>query len=125
MKNNKCPFCDLKKSGNKIIFSTRNFVFIENLYPIIRGHHLLITKKHVREESKISRNLWKEYGFATKKAFIYIIKKYKKSPFIYINPAQQQSVMHFHKHFMPGIFPILGIEKALKIFLNKIKKTSN
>ncbi len=117
-KINQCVFCCLDKD-EKVIFKTQHFVFLESKFPLIPGHCLLLSKRHIRKEIEILKEQWSDYLDANKKAAFYIKKKYKKEAFVFINPLQQQSIKHFHKHFMPGVFGVFGVESALKKFLNK------
>lgn len=117
----RCIFCNLNKDSEKIIFETDNFVLLESKYPITDGHSLLIPKKHLRSETEIDSKIINEYKKVYDKAYIYFEKKYKLAPLTFVNPPQDQSVEHLHKHFLPGIFGVLGVEKALRAYLVSIK----
>ncbi|OGK24135.1 hypothetical protein A2954_06880 [Candidatus Roizmanbacteria bacterium RIFCSPLOWO2_01_FULL_37_12] len=104
-----------------MIFSTKNFVFFLDNFPIIKGHSLLAPKNHIRKESKIPKDQWSEYIELSNKAYQYIKKKYSRYPLVFINAPQDQSVKHFHKHFIPGYFGYLGVSKALTNFLKENK----
>lgn len=112
----KCVFCNLDKK-EKIIFQTKNFIFLKSKHPIIAGHCLLISKKHIRSEKEIPSSDWKDFMEASKKAYSFIERKYKKAPLVYVNPPQQQFIKHYHKHFLPGIFGVLGAADSLRNFL--------
>lgn len=119
-KVNTCPFCDWKKRDD-IIFVMPNFVFFESKYKIIKSHSLLITKSHVRNEKEITKDLWEEYMFVCRRAYSYIKKKYTP-PMTFINAPQQQSVHHFHRHYLSGVFGVHGVVNALKEYYRKISK---
>jgi len=78
---------------------------------------MLVPKAHIREESDIKKEQWIEYHEINKKAIDYMKAKYK-NPMIFINAPQDQSVHHFHKHFLPGCFGEHGVDNALRNFLN-------
>jgi len=113
-----CPFCRLSKE-EKIIFETKNFVLVKSKTPIIDNHYLLILKSHVREEREISSQYWPEYQMACKKAYNFLSKKTGKKPLIFINPPQMQSIPHFHRHYVTGVFGVHGVTQALKTYLVK------
>ncbi len=116
----KCPFCNLNPKENKVIFETENFLFFFDRKPIVEGHAILISKKHLRSEKEIEgEDIQKEYLDVSKKAYDFMEDAYKKAPLILINAPQDQSVQHFHKHFIPGIFGVLGVDEALRDYLKK------
>lgn len=117
----KCSFCNILQKKNNIVFENKSFIFMEDNYPIYKGHYLLISKKHLRDESEIIDKLSRDYLIASNRAFKCIKEMYKKSPLIFINAPQDQSVKHFHKHYIQGVFGVLGVINALKKHL-KTKK---
>ena len=117
----KCPFCRFKKRENNLIFESDHFILFKDNRPLIKEHSLLIPKKHIRSEIEIPKDQWAEYMSVSKRAYHYVAKKYGKAPLIFINAPQDQSVKHFHKHFVPGVFGILGVDKALRNFTDKVK----
>ena len=116
--NTACKFCLIERS-EKIIYETKNFIFLESKFPLIRGHCLLISKKHIRKEDELSKAQLNEAHLINKKAFNYIKRKYVKEPLVFINPPHQQSVFHFHRHFVPGVFGVNGVQAALIKYLKK------
>ena len=50
----KCNFCNLSKS-NKVIFKTKSFIFLKDNFPVYKGHHLLVSKRHIRSENEINK----------------------------------------------------------------------
>lgn len=117
MKNN-CRFCFLDKS-EKIIYESPSFIFLESKFPLIKGHCLLLSKKHIRKEGELSKRQLVEYHTISNKAFKYIKRKYALEPLVFINPPHQQSVSHFHKHYLPGVFGINGVQDGLKKILEE------
>ena len=114
-----CVFCHLRKSKETIAFETKHFVFLQAKFPIIKGHYLLITKKHIHSEIEIPKSQTEEYIRLNKKSYLYIQSKFK-SPLIFINSLQDQSIKHFHKHFVPGKFAKHGVQNAL---INALKQS--
>ena len=109
-----CPFCKYEKLGAKIIFETIHFVFIDNRSSPTVGHSLLFPRHHIETEADIDPWAGNEYVKASMRAYEYIEEKTGKKPFIFINPPQQQTATHFHKHFYPGVFDVKEIENMLR-----------
>ncbi len=116
-----CPFCNPKRFERDVIFSTEHFIFFRDYKPIAPGHSLLIPSFHIRSESEIPDAYHAEYWEVNIKAYEWIGKTYTFDPLVFINPPHQQSVTHLHKHFIPGVFGVLGVDEALREFL-KTKK---
>lgn len=109
----KCPFCKLDTRNNKIVFETINFKFIENVRSQLPDHYFLITSAHVADENSLDRYLWTEYGHATRRVYEYFEKKHKSVPFTFMIPDKDETIHHFHKHFMSSYLSALQIQKAL------------
>ncbi|NMB57302.1 HIT domain-containing protein [Candidatus Beckwithbacteria bacterium] len=122
-----CLFCNLTEENiNKIflkkIFETEHFIFVrlKKDFRIIDPHCLLISKKCFREETSMNKKIWEDYYVASKKAYQYMFKQTKRECMIFINPPQMQSVPHFHRHFVDGVFGIHGVANALSEYAKKI-----
>lgn len=114
-----CVFCQIQRSKEKIVYETDHFIFLQAKFPITKGHYLLITKKHIRTEIDIPKYQLQEYMKLNTKAYSYIHRKFK-TPLLYINAPKDQSIQHFHKHFIPGRFGIHGVQNALIKALKRI-----
>ena len=115
----KCKFCSIKKR-ERIIFETKHFVFVKSKFPIIKLHCLLISKMHIREERNILEEHWEDYRIACSKAYKYMKKRTNLAPLTFINPPQMQSIKHFHRQYLSGIFGVHGVANALKNCLKSI-----
>lgn len=111
MKN--CPFCNINQN-EIILFSTKYFFFMSAKTNVTPHHHLLISRKHVRSELDFTQEMWRDYQSASSLAWNLLIKLSKQEPLIFINPPHMQSVAHFHKHYLDGIFGIHGVANALQ-----------
>lgn len=114
-----CVFCNLQRSNENIVFETKHFLFLAAKFPIIKGHYLLITKKHIFSEIEIPKTQTAEYIELNKKAYTYVQRKFK-APLMFTNAPQDQSIKHFHKHFVPGRFHIHGVQNSL---IKALKRT--
>lgn len=114
MKN--CPFCKISIREN-VLFSTKHFVFLLAKTQITPHHYLLISKRHIKSEVDLTTNSWVDYLQASKMAWEKMTELTKREPLIFINPSQMQSVGHFHKHYVDGIFGVHGVANALQEYL--------
>lgn len=111
MKN--CPFCKIDQDET-VIFVTKYFAFLSAKTKITPHHHLLISKNHAKSEVDFTDVIWRDYRYASKMAWNLMKKLSHQEPLIFINPSQMQSVGHFHKHYVDGIFGIHGVANALR-----------
>lgn len=119
MKNKDCRFCHLSKD-EEIIFETDSFVFITSKGPAIRSHFLLLSKEHYSKEPEIPPLLWEDYRKACAKAYKHLNGVTGVEPLTFVNPPQMQSVSHFHRHYLAGVFGVHGVAKALQNYLKQI-----
>jgi diadenosine tetraphosphate (Ap4A) HIT family hydrolase len=119
----KCPFCNWQDRED-LIFESDNFIFFKSKFRITKSHCLLVPKNHYRNEIDIPPKLWHEFMQNCVRAYNYIEKKYKKPPFTFVNAPQQQSVLHYHRHYLAGVFEIHGVAKALQNWLKEINKAN-
>jgi len=113
-----CPFCFLSKK-NKVLAVMNHFLIIKNIRPIVKGHILLITKDHLREEDEFPKEVRAEFPLASNRAIRIIKEKMDCSVSSFVNGKDDQSVFHYHRHFFPSVLGVLGFEKALINFLRK------
>lgn len=116
--NQPCPFCNLN-AQERIINYTSNFILIPSKYPIIPHHYLLVSRQHFSSESEFTSDIWKDYQKATKLANRHLINVTQQPPLTFVNPPQMQSVHHFHRHYLDGVFGVHGVANALQSHLNQ------
>jgi diadenosine tetraphosphate (Ap4A) HIT family hydrolase len=119
----KCIFCELA-GDEQIVFETPYFRLVKNKYPAIKTHYLLISREHITKESDMNRSCWVDYYEASKKAYEFIEHATGNGPLVFINPPHMQSVGHFHKHYLAGVFGIHGVAKALNQYLKNFDSTN-
>lgn len=108
-----CPFCHLNKT-NTILAKSKNFLIIKNIRPIVKGHILLITRNHLRGEMDFSPDMFKEFTKMSVRAREIVYKETGIKAMSFVNAPQDQSVFHYHRHFLAGVFGKLGVEGALR-----------
>ena len=103
----KCVFCDIGQGKNKtqaIIATSDNFFAIRTIEPVVRGHALVIPKKHFVTLLDIPNAFGDEFLKFTKTiAGSLLDDKYGDGFNIVMNnlACAGQAVMHAHLHIIP------------------------
>lgn len=100
-----CIFCKIarKEIPVEIIYETENFIAFPDAHPKVKGHTLIIPKKHYTNIMDMPDSLGSELLEIVKKVGEKRIKE-KAEGFNLINncgEAAGQIVMHVHFHLMP------------------------
>ena len=118
MKSKECVFCDVAKGkkvgNNEIIMEGDNFLALKDTNQRIKGHLLVIPKKHYVTLLDIPNKLRNELLTFTKKVCSYVLDKKMGNGFdIEMNNLEVagQVIMHAHIHILPrnegdGLKPI-------------------
>jgi bis(5'-adenosyl)-triphosphatase len=99
-----CPFCDLENIKNQIFYKDKNFYGLYNIKPILLGHSLLISKRHIEhlfdlngEESKLLLPTLKKITKA-------LLNAYEANSFdlsLQEGKPAGQMIPHLHIHIIP------------------------
>ncbi len=98
------PFCDLKSMKLQTFYKTKNFYFVYNIKPVVKGHCLCITKKHMISINQLNPKLFKEMLVAIQKVVKVLKKVYRSTGFniaLQEGKGSGQSIPHFHLHLIP------------------------
>lgn len=104
--NNECIFCKMF-SGEvpiKKIYENENFFSILDINQNIKGHALIISKKHFATILEMPNRLGNELLNCVKTTSLKLIKEYGANGFNVINnnfESAGQIVKHFHIHIFP------------------------
>ncbi len=97
-----CIFCELEKS--KIILENDKSISIFDVYPVSKGHMLIIPKNHIETyfgaSEEVKSSLWELVENCKK----YLDRKFKPDGYnigINCGEAAGQTVMHLHIHLIP------------------------
>ena len=101
-----CVFC--KISGGEIsserIYENDNFFVIPDANPVVKGHSLVISKKHFKNVLDLPNTLGDEFFDAVKKASLKLMDELKCGGFNLVQNnfnVAGQLVDHFHFHIIP------------------------
>jgi histidine triad (HIT) family protein len=105
-KENECIFCKIarKEVPSEIILETRNFIAVPDIRPRVKGHTLIITKKHYSTLIDMPESLGSELLDVVKKLFEKKAKEEGAEGFnLVVNnfPAAGQIIHHVHFHLLP------------------------
>lgn len=120
IKDDKCVFCKIvdKSIPSKVLFENdKNLAFLD-IFPVSKGHTIVIPKNHYKNLEDISDNELSELFEIVKKVSILIRKKLQVDGYNILQNnfrAAGQVVNHFHVH----IIPRSNEDGKLKIFIPK------
>lgn len=106
MENKECVFCKIAQGKIKaeIVKSSNNFIAIFDARPAVKGHMLIIPKKHLVTLLDINNTLGEELLKFTKEAASFLLEeKYGDGFNILMNNLEPagQVVRHAHIHVIP------------------------
>ncbi|KAG0441926.1 Hit family protein 1 [Dictyocoela muelleri] len=93
-----CIFCSIINSKQNILFENNNFIVLLDIYPLSKGHLLVIPKEHKETMDQLSDQYLSEALILIKR--IISIAGYKKYNILQ-NNRHVQSVPHVHFHLIP------------------------
>lgn len=101
-----CVFCKIAKGEipSEKIYENDNFFSIPDANPKIKGHSLIISKKHFETLLDLPSTLGTELLDCTKKTVIKLIEKHKSEGFNIASnnfACAGQIVKHVHFHILP------------------------
>jgi len=106
IKDDKCIFCKIieKSIPSKVLFENdKNLAFLD-IFPVSRGHTIVIPKNHYNNLEEIPNNELSELIKIVKKVSILLHKKLKVDGYNILQNnfrAAGQVINHFHVHIIP------------------------
>ncbi|OQA83680.1 MAG: AP-4-A phosphorylase [Microgenomates group bacterium ADurb.Bin238] len=103
-----CPFCNqeiIEKQNIKLLEGSYWMVFV-NLYPILDGNLMLVTKRHVEDTSDLNENEWKELKEKIEETKAVLSRVFETKSFnvgFNVGPDSGSSVRHLHWQVIPRI----------------------
>lgn len=99
-----CPFCNPQIIDNQEVFETKSLRILVDYAPRIRGHLLVIPKRHVVKAHELSKEEWAEFGELIPKIVAVFEKALKTNQYMIFEkngPLAYQDVSHVHFHLLP------------------------
>jgi len=104
-KGNECIFCKIarKEVPSEIILETGNFIAVPDIRPRVKGHTLIITKKHYSTLIDMPSSFGSELLDFIKKLFEIKAREGAEGFNLVANnfPAAGQIIHHVHFHLLP------------------------
>lgn len=121
---NFCPFCE--PEDERVIFKNRFSFALLDIYPVTRGHTLIIPKRHVLKLEDLKEEEILDIFDSFRVVKLGIEKVLKPDGFNFglnLGEASGQSIEHIHFHLVPRYFndtkfPDGGIRKVTMDFLD-------
>ena len=104
--NTNCVFCNIArgKIKSEIIYENSSFFSVFDTAPQIKGHALVISKKHFKNSLDLPNIFGPELLDCIKNTAIKLMKQYKSDGFNIVNnnfKSAGQIVDHIHFHILP------------------------
>lgn len=95
-----CPFCDDIETGERVIWSNKDWAILWNLYPymIDAKHIMLVPRQHTRFSHEVSEQEWSSIG----EAYTFLEEFYGGDEYFSFTRESfsERSVEHLHTHFI-------------------------
>lgn len=103
-----CPFCDINKLGNRIIYSTRYSLSFLSNPSLAEGHTLVIPKRHIENISFLTREEISDLFSHLNLIEENLLKKFSgcdiRQNYRLFLPLSKFKVDHLHFHLIPRVF---------------------
>lgn len=114
-----CPFC--YPDRERVVYEGEHSFALLDLYPVSRGHMLIIPKRHVERIEDLKDEEWLDIIYTMKIAKDSIERLLKPDGFnigFNLGEAAGQSISHIHIHIIPRYtgdtkFPLGGIRRVV------------
>lgn len=106
-----CVFCNPKIVAAQFVDETTHFNIILDYEPRVRGHLLIIPKRHVMKAHELSADEWKELSPIINQVAAVFLKHLGTDQYILWEkngPKAFQEVPHVHFHVVPATAPTWG-----------------
>lgn len=97
-----CPFCDLPT--NRVVHATKHCVVVRDLYPVSRGHTLIVPKRHIGRFGEATEAERRDLLETLEWTRVQLVEDLAPDGFnIGINDGEAagQTVAHLHVHLIP------------------------
>lgn len=99
-----CSLCKRNVRNNQVFYENEHVMALYDYKPIIRGHCLIMPKRHVSQMQEMTENELISTQEAIRKLFLAAQKSYQSDSYLILQKngkAAGQSVPHVHFHFFP------------------------
>jgi len=104
-RKSKDPFCDPKNIALQIYYETKYTYILYNLYPVVKGHTLIVPKRHVENINELTDAEAVDLIKAMRYVIPKLLKIYKADDsyniVAQIGKYSGRSIKHLHIHIIP------------------------
>ena len=99
-------FCDRGRLSDTIFHETERFMLVYDLYPVLKGHVLIIPKRHVEDIIELDSAEWTDLKKIKDECLPIILERYCDSSRSYnmavqIGKHSGREIDHLHIHILP------------------------
>jgi len=99
------PFCNRESIWAVIYYETKYMNVLYNLYPVVKGHTLIVPKRHVKDLNELSEkeavDLIKTIRYITPKLLRVYNADRSYNLVAQVGPYSGRSIEHLHIHIIP------------------------
>ncbi|MDE1860721.1 MAG: HIT family protein [Candidatus Micrarchaeota archaeon] len=100
------PFCSREAFGKTVFFESRHFMALYDINPVVRGHILLVPRRHVTDPLQLTAEESDDSRKAMRRVVPRILDIYDASEGSYnmtmqVGPYSGRSISHIHMHIIP------------------------
>lgn len=113
-----CPFCNAGVIDKQLVFENQHLMVLHDNAPIIKGHLLIIPKRHVAKAHELSPEEWAQFAKTLPQVVNVFREALNTDQYLLLEkngPYAGQTVSHAHFHAIP--IPCHTIEDSVKITL--------
>ncbi len=111
-----CVFCSDIVIKPEVFYENENFMAVYNSRPVVKGHCLVIPKRHILETYQLNDSERKDFISFSNKAIFLALKYSNASDFDFLLQKGEkagQSIRHLHFHIIPREEnDVLGVSKT-------------
>jgi diadenosine tetraphosphate (Ap4A) HIT family hydrolase len=118
-----CPFCDSAVIERQFLMESDKLVVLLDIAPIVKGHLLIIPKRHVVKAHELTSEEWQELSEIMPRIVMLFKKALDTDQYIILEkngPKAYQHIPHVHFHLLP-----IKSQVGLEIFQHTHKNLSN
>lgn len=114
-----CPFCNEAIQRKEQVFENQYFRVLLDYAPIVKGHLLIVPKRHIMKAHQLFKEEWDTLGSIVPKVVRVFQEVYAADQYIIIEkngPLAGQTVPHVHFHLVPISSPEMAEQVKTALF---------
>lgn len=99
-----CPFCNPKVLKSQVVFETNSLRVLVDYAPVLKGHLLVIPKRHIVKAHEMIKEEWEELSIVIPKIVDVFSEHLEATDYIILEkngPRAFQDIPHVHFHLLP------------------------